>query len=402
MNNTKENEAGGFGELGAAPCFPARLAERNIRRPTAIQQKVIPRLLAGETMLFRSATGTGKTFAYLIPALQRLPAESEPGASRAQWPHVLICAPTYELCSQIKTEIDFLSPLPSALIIGSVSLNRQIETLKKNKPLIIAGNPGRLLVLAKMGKLKLRGLRFLVLDEADRMTAEESREETGELLRLISGGVGEGGLVAAACSATISAATRDTLAALLPVFKNAEIAETDEQEILRERIEHWALFSEGRRKTRTLRSFLAAAKPKKALVFAGRIEQAGKIAAELQYHHISAAGLYGDMDKKERKQAADAFRSGKIAVLVSSDLAARGLDIPGISHVIALDVPEDGETYIHRAGRTARAGRRGIMVSIGDESEMRRLAALEKKLKIVVRPKELYQGRVCSPEEVSF
>ena len=403
-----------FTSLGVLPVFAEKLKERGIGGPTAIQRLAIPPLLAGQSLAFRSATGTGKTFAYLIPALQRMLGDIESAAAfRYQGLRVLLCAPTYELCSQIKEEVDFLlAPAlaalgqaahyaPSSLLIGSVSLNRQIENLKKNKPLTAVGNPGRLLMLAKMGKLKLRGLRFLVLDEADRMTVAESRAETAALLRFIdqSSGAGEGGLTAAACSATIADGTRDSLAEMLPVFRQAETLASDEREILRERIEHWAIFSEGRRKTQTLRSFLEAAKPKKALVFAGRNDQAGKIAAALQYHHVSAAGLYGGMDKKERKQAADGFRSGKITALVSSDLAARGLDFPGISHVIALDVPEDPDVYIHRAGRTARAGKRGIMVSIGDEAEMRRLAALEKKLNIIVQPKDLYRGRVCKPED---
>ena len=411
-----------FAALGVLPAIAASLKSRSITCPTAIQCRVIPGLLEGKNIIFRSATGTGKTFAYLIPALQRLSGGPENGGAdgaRMPGPVVIICAPTYELCSQIKTEIDFLaassgtgqaegdnqqaSPPPaSLLLIGSVSLNRQIESLKKTKPVAVVGNPGRLLVLLKMGKLKLGGLRFLVLDEADRMTADDSAEETQALLRFIAAGDRRrsAALTAAACSATISVRTKDTLAALLPAFENAEIIESDEQEILRQHIEHWAIFSEDRRKTQTLRSFLAAAKPKKALVFAGRAEEAGKIAALLQRHHIPAAALYGGMDKKARKEAVDGFRSGKFTVLVSSDLAARGLDIPAVSHVIALDVSEDGEAYIHRSGRTARAGKRGIMVSIGDETEMRRLAALEKKLKIVVRPKELYGGRVCAPEDL--
>jgi superfamily II DNA/RNA helicase len=411
-----------FAALGILPVITGKLNERSITCPTAIQCRVIPGLLEGRNIVFRSATGTGKTFAYLIPVLQRLVQDPETdgaGVSRMPGPAVIICAPTYELCSQIKTEIDFLitpngtgndesdnkcvnQPFSSLLLIGSVSLNRQIESLKKTKPVVVVGNPGRLLALLKMGKLKLGGLRFLVLDEADRMTAEDSAEEIQELLHLIAAAARRrsAALTAAACSATISVKTKNTLAALLPAFENAEIIESDEQEILREHIEHWAIFSEDRRKTQALRSFLAAVKPKKALVFAGRADEAGKIAALLQRQHISAAALYGGMDKKARKEAVDGFRSGKFTALVSSDLAARGLDIPAVSHVIALDVSEDGEAYIHRAGRTARAGKRGIMVSIGDEAEMRRLAALEKKLKIVVRPKELYGGRVYAPEDL--
>jgi superfamily II DNA/RNA helicase len=405
-----------FTDLGVPPVFIERLRSRAINAPTAIQRLVIPPLSAGKSVIFRSETGTGKTFAYLLPALRPLlPGIDEAsggGGDKAaglqyRGPELLICAPTFELCSQIKGEIDFLlapgkdgpregraGAISTALLIGSVGLARQIDALKK-KPLAVVGNPGRLLALAKMGKLRFQGLRFLVLDEADRMTAEESLEETRELLRLIARDVRDGSL-AAACSATVSLKTGEMLS---PLFEGAEFIESGEQEILRERIEHWAIFSEGRRKVQTLRSLLAAVKAKKAgfkaLVFTGRNDEAGKIVSQLQYHRIPAAGLFGKMDKRDRKTAADAFRAGKIAVLVSSDLAARGLDIPGVSHVIALDVPADREIYIHRAGRTGRAGRRGIMVSIGDEAEMRRLALLEKKLGIIVRPRELYQGKVC-------
>jgi superfamily II DNA/RNA helicase len=415
-----------FAALGGGPFFEKRLAERNILTPTEIQKQVMPLLAAGENLVFRSATGTGKTFAYLLPLLRRLladgAADSGPGKSG---PRMLICAPTYELCSQIKGEADFLfrpdaagraagepaeaeasageapGPFPApkiSLIIGSANMQRQIETLKKEKPAVVVGNPGRLLALARMGKLNLRGLRFLVLDEGDRLTADELLGETGELVKLAAGGRGRAaGCQMAACSATLGPKSRERL---LRLFGEAAgglpgIIETDEQEILRDRIAHWAIFSEERRKIPALRSLLAALRPRKALVFSGGGGQPGNIISQLQYHHIAAAGLYGDMDKKKRKEAIDGFRSGKIPVLVSSDLAARGLDIPGITHIIALDVPAEEGPYIHRAGRTGRAGRRGTMITIGDAEEMRRLSRLEKKLGIVVHPKELYRGKVC-------
>ena len=397
--NTENNN---FLKLGIDPFLCERLSSREIIHPTAVQSLVIPRILEGRSIVFRSATGTGKTFAYLIPALQRmLGQEAEPAlrehAPSGQGPALIVCAPTLELCSQIKKEADFLLDGKGSvsLLIGSIDLNRQIDLLKK-KPLAAVGNPGRLLLLAKMGKLKLSGLRFLVLDEADRLVAKECLEDMSALSRIIIDRTRDNPfpLILAACSATVSAKTREALG---PLWENAELLETDEHEILRDRIEHWAVFSEGRRKTQTLVSFIAAAKPKKALVFTGRSYDAGKIVSILQRHKIAAAGLYSRMGKKERKEAIDRFRSGKAAVLVSSDLAARGLDIPGISHVASLDV-SDSHAYIHRAGRTGRAGKHGIMVSIGDEVEMRRLASLEKKLGIKVYPKELYGGKVREPE----
>jgi superfamily II DNA/RNA helicase len=380
-----------FEALGVNSPYTAQLAARGIVTPTEIQAQVIPRLLAGRNTLFRSATGTGKTFAYLIPLFQTLLAEP-PGA----WPVVLVCAPTYELCSQIKAEADFLLPPPlkAGLVIGAGSMGRQIEGLKKEKPAVIIGNPGRLLQLARMGKLKLGRTAALVLDEGDRLVADELFEETRELAALVTGR-----RITAACSATLSPKSRERL---LPLMGEAVATEErDDSEILRDKIEHWAIFSEERRKIGTLRSFLAAAKPRKALVFTGRGGEVGNIVSQLQFNHIGALGLYGDLDKKNRKQALDDFRRDRVHVLVTTDLAARGLDIPGISHIIALDVPAEGDPYIHRAGRTGRAGKTGIMVTIGDEDAMRRLAGLEKRLGIIVYPKELYQGRVVAPEQLA-
>jgi superfamily II DNA/RNA helicase len=392
-----------FTGLGVLPEFTGRLAKKSVIKPTAVQRLIIPKLLEGKNAVFRSATGTGKTLAYLLPGLQRILDGSDSGAPY-QGPRLLVCAPTLELCSQIKDEIDFLLEgkrgVNVSLLIGSINVSRQIDSLKKSKPQIIVGNPGRLLLLAKMGKLKFRSLHFLVLDEADRLTASECLEETSALAQMAAmelkrrTSAGQSGFVITACSATVSVKTRELLK---PLFESVEFLETDEQEILRDRISHWAIFSESRRKTKTLVSFLVAARPKKTLVFTDRSNDAGKTASILQRKKIAAAALFSGMDKKERREAMERFRSGKAAVLVSSDLAARGLDIPGISHVVSLDTSGDRDAYIHRAGRTARAGKKGIMVSIGDEVEMRRLAVLEKKLGIAVYPKELYGGKVCEP-----
>ncbi|GHU65498.1 DEAD/DEAH box helicase [Spirochaetia bacterium] len=398
-----------FTDLGVSPIFIERLGEREINVPMEIQTRVIPRLTAGESLIFRSATGTGKTFAYLLPLLEKLlPGRggtqgSGPGRSTVG-PALLICAPTYELCSQIKQEADFLlrsTGIKTNLVIGSAAMGRQIDSLKKERPQVIVGNPGRLLLLAQMGKLKFRDLEFLVLDEGDRLVADELFEETKTFVKLIHEEINrETRLQTIVCSATFSAKSRERL---LPLMGEAQSEEANNEEVLREQVEHWAIFSESRRKVNTLRSFIAAADPQgkkktfKALIFTQRGRDVGTIVSQLQHHKLAALGLWGDMDKKDRKQALDDFRSGSVRLLVTSDLAARGLDIVGISHVIALDISEDKDSYIHRAGRTARAGKKGIMVTIGDEEEMYRLAKLEKKLGITVYPKELYMGKIEAP-----
>ncbi|MCL2184327.1 MAG: DEAD/DEAH box helicase [Treponema sp.] len=402
-----------FKELGINSILENKLKERSIENPTAIQNLVIPNLLARKNIIFRSATGTGKTFAYLLPSLQLL---SEENVNYQQGPVLLIIAPTFELCSQIKIEVDFLTKthkqgLTSVQLVGSIKIDKQIETLRKNKPAIVIGNPGRVLSLAKMGKLKLNNLHFLILDEADRLTVQECIEETTELLELIGRfnqrtQLKQNSICFAACSATVSKKTGMQLG---PLFKNAEIIESDDHEILTEYIEHWAIFSEKRRKDQTLRSLLSALNnaagkksPVKALVFTSRNDDALFILSHLLHHQTAAEGLFSKVSKKPisitaRKEALDSFRNGNVNVLVSTDLAARGLDIPDITHVIALDVPSDSEFYIHRCGRTGRAGKKGIMVTIGDETQMRLLAAMEKKLKIKIYPKELHYGKITAP-----
>ncbi|GBU28213.1 DEAD/DEAH box helicase [Treponema sp. R8-4-B8] len=398
-----------FEQLGVAPCFIKRLETQNIKEATDIQCKVIPRLSAGESVFFTSATGTGKTFAYLLPLLTNLLKNEKP----AFGPRILILAPTLELCSQILSELEFLladSPLRSFLAIRSISLDRQIENIKKIKPDIVVGNPNRLLLLAQKKFLKLNNLYSLIFDEADRLVSGEMIDDTAELLSLIRKFAKTDKILLGACSATINKKHAEKVQTVF--FGDGEgrgvsFIESEDNEILRDKIEHWAIFSEKRRKDQTLRSLLAAIKTKKsrvkALVFASKGDEAAMVLSRLQYHHVPAAGLFGKVGKNslsgaERKEALDLFRRGSVDVLVSTDLAARGLDIPDITHVIALDVPSDGEAYIHRCGRTGRAGKRGIMVTIGDETQMRLLSSLEKKLKIRINPKELYMGQVCVPE----
>ena len=398
-----------FEQLDTASCFIKRLEKRNIKEATDIQCKVIPRLIAGESVFFTSATGTGKTFAYLLPLLTYL-TENERTISV---PRILILAPTLELCSQISSELEFLledSPIRSFLAIGSISLDRQIENFKKTKPDIVVGNPNRLLLLAQKKILKLNNLYSLIFDEADRLVSDEMINDTSEICSLIRKFSKTDKIVLTACSATLNKKCSEKLQTVF--FGGGEVGgvtfiESEDNEILRDKIEHWAIFSEKRRKDQTLRSLLAAIKTKKsrikALVFTSKGDEAAMVLSRLQYHHVAAAGLFGKVGKNalsgsERKEALNLFRSGSVDVLVSTDLAGRGLDIPNITHVIALDVPSDSEVYIHRCGRTGRAGNRGIMVTIGDETQMRLLSSLEKKLKIRVMPKELYMGKICVPE----
>lgn len=386
-----------FADIGVFSRITEKLAERSIIEPTEVQASVIPLLSAGRDLAFRSATGTGKTFAYLVPVLQGIE-DARASGSFGRGPLAVICAPTFELCAQIKGEAEFLGAafdprVKVALLTGDANIARQIDKLKADKPQIVVGAPGRLVQLEKMGKLVLERVRWLVLDEADRLVSDEMIDLTRTFVDRLPPE-----RVTAACSATLTPRSRVRFA---PFLRGDALSEDiDDAVMLKTMIEHWAFFSEGRRKIATLRSFLFAAKGAKTLVFSDRGGQVENIYSQLRHHGIAVSALFGDMDKVERKKSMDDFRAGRSDVLVTSDLAARGLDVPDLTHVVQMDVPETPEGYAHRAGRTARAGRKGVMATIGDEIELPRLASLEKKLGIVIYPKVLFGGVIRAPDPI--
>ena len=357
------------------------LAALSISTPTPVQAEVIPRILSGENVLFESETGTGKTFAYLLPLINKL--ETLEDHQRVR---IIVVAPTFELASQINSACKSVTKHKSALMIGGAPLKRQIETLKE-KPEIIIGTAARLVELIHLKKLKVEGLIAAVFDETDRLVKKESVEDTSNFRNLLPAGT-----QIIACTATISKQTKI-------FFADAKNVVMPPEDVLRKRITHWAIYAENRDKIDTLRKFLAAENPTKALIFTSRADQVENIYNKLTYKKVQCAALHAKADKQKRKAAIDRFRSGKEKILITSDLAARGLDIPEISHIIQMDFPADEDFFIHRSGRTGRAGKTGINVVIGDEWEMRHFAQLEKKLGITVYPKEIRNGKVVQPCE---
>jgi superfamily II DNA/RNA helicase len=372
-----------FACLGVSNELTAKLESGGITVPTPVQAAAIPEILPGAHVIFQSETGTGKTLAYLVPLVQCLTADLHV--------QIVIAAPTHELASQIKNEAQKLTDRGAALCIGSAPLSRQIELLKA-KPAIVVGNQSRLTELINLRKLKTEGIQTLVLDEADRLFSPEQARDTAALLSRMPPGTR-----VIACSATIRSKVARQLESEMARKAPEKAIKTlilPPEDVFQRHIEHQALFSEGRDKMDTLRKYLAAVKPQKALVFTSRTDQTEIIVRYLRSKQVDCAGIHAKLDKVERKQAIDRFRSGKGTLLVTSDLSARGLDIPNITHIIQLDLPSDDDFFIHRAGRTARAGATGVNIVIGDEYEMERYAALEKKLGIVVYPKALYGGKL--------
>ena len=357
----------------------SRLEQLQITEPTKVQEKIIPLIAQGKSVVFESETGTGKTYAYLLPLIDRLEKDTDTTTLR-----ILICAPTFELASQINAAAKKITDRKTALLIGGAPLKRQIETLKE-KPQIVIGTAARLVELIRLKKLKVNELYALVLDECDRLLKKESFEDTDNLRNC----VGKKCQVIG-CSATVNKSARI-------FFADSENVIMPQEFILSKNITHWAIYAENQEKIDFLRKFLAAEAPGKALVFTSRSDQVENIYKKLTYKHVECAALYAKADKQMRKAAIDKFRSGKCKVLITSDLGARGLDIPDITHIIQMDVPEDDDFFIHRSGRTARAGKRGINVVIGDEVEMRRYAALEKKFGLTVYPKQIRNGKVTEP-----
>jgi len=390
-----------FSDLSLPPELCQGLSKRGILIPTPVQSEVIPLALAGENLIFQSETGTGKTLCYLLPAFIRC---LEPEPTKA--PRVLVIAPTHELASQIKQESLLLAessslPVTSALCIGGAPLKRQMEMLKQ-KPSIVLGGPARILELIRLKKLNINALSMLVLDETDRMLAPEMRDIIADLLSVIPQGV-----QLLACSATVSNHHAKVLEGMVrkPLPETTgdghylRLVRLPPEDVLKRNISHWAFYSEGRDKIDNLRKFILAEKPARALVFTAIVGQVENIVEKLVYRGIPCSGLHAKLDKIGRKKSLDDFRSGRTTVLVTSDLAARGLDIPGITHIVQMDVNENEDFFIHRAGRTARAGKSGINAVFGDERELINLSRIEKRLGIVVYPKLLYGGAVRTPEQ---
>ncbi len=379
-----------FLELDVSPSLISKLIEEGITEPTSVQKKVIPLIAEKKNVMFQSETGTGKTLAYLLPLLSRT------DYKEIREVKIMIASPTYELASQIKTQVQKISGVKCGLLIGGSPISRQIELLKE-KPAIVIGGPARLIELIHLKKLKADKIETLVLDEADRLLSPELREETQELLSRLPRKVQLIGN-----SATVSHYTKETLLKARSTIENSDksdivLVTLPQEDILRKRITHWALFSERRDKIGTLRSLINAEKPEKMIVFTSRSDQIDNIASKLRFKKIECETLSGKTQKKERKTAIDRFRSGKAKLLITTDLAARGLDIEGITHVIQMELPDE-DFFIHRAGRTARAGKEGINCVIGDAWEMENYARLEKKLGLTVYPKMLYQGKVVSAD----
>jgi ATP-dependent RNA helicase DeaD len=365
----------------------AGLAKQQISDPTPIQSAAIPLLMAGKDAYLNAETGTGKTLAYLLPLFARM----DHALAATQ---VVVVAPTHELAIQIHRQSCDLAQnagraIRSVLLIGGTATARQIEKLK-GKPQVVVGSPGRIVELIERGKLKMQHIRGIVVDEADRLLHEESLTWIQKIVRQAPAARQ---LIFA--SATIEPQTRDVMAALSP----EAVVLRPGAEAVNENIQHLYLICEERDKPEVLRKLLHAFDVPRAIVFVHRNDVAERVAAKLAHHKLAVADLNAELDKMERKRAMDGIRSDTVRIVIASDLAARGLNIPGVTHIFNLDVPTMSNAYLHRVGRTGRAGAQGMAISLLTEIEARLVRRYEQELGIVMQCVRVRDGHVsrCPP-----
>jgi ATP-dependent RNA helicase RhlE len=349
------------------------LAEEKYLTPTPIQKQSIPAVMAGHDVIGIAQTGTGKTAAFALPILHRLAAQGSPAERKSC--RVLVLSPTRELSGQILDSFRAYGRhlrLRSALAIGGVSMGSQVRSLLGGVDILVA-TPGRLLDLVKGNALRLSGVEYFVLDEADRMLDMGFIHDIRKIVAKLPARrqtLMFSATMPRAISELATQMLRDPVrAAAAPV---ASTAERVEQRLIRvdRAAKHGALLDLLRREPF-----------ERALIFARTKHGADKVARSLVRAGIGAEVIHGNKSQNQRERALAAFRSGEVRTLVATDIAARGIDIDGISHVVNFDVPNVPETYVHRIGRTARAGSAGIAISLCDSEEVAFVRDIEKLIR---------------------
>jgi superfamily II DNA/RNA helicase len=360
-----------FSHLGLSDKVLAAVAATGYTIPTPIQEQAIPHVLARRDVLGIAQTGTGKTAAFVLPMLTLL----EKGRARARMPRTLILEPTRELAAQVKESFDRYGvgqKLNVALLIGGVSFGDQDSKLTRGVDVLIA-TPGRLLDHTERGGLLLTGVELLVIDEADRMLDMGFIPDIERVCKLVPFT-----RQTLFFTATMPPEIRRITEAFLHNPQKIEVSKpaTAAVTVTQSQVPSGR---EAHEKRDVLRRLLRDAKDlKNAIIFCNRKREVAVLYKSLQKHGFSVGALHGDMDQPARTAALDQFRKGELPLLVASDVAARGLDIPEVSHVFNFDVPHHPDDYVHRIGRTGRAGRAGTAISIVTPIDQKSIVAIEK------------------------
>ncbi|NMM51951.1 DEAD/DEAH box helicase [Paenibacillus aquistagni] len=375
-----------FKDLHIGEAYVTRLATRDIHTASPVQAEAIPAALEGRDVLAQSQTGTGKTLAYLLPVLMRIHAEEK----RTQ---AVVVAPTQELAMQIVREAEFLVDTMDIRIqplIGGAALHRQVDKLKQ-RPEVVVGTPGRIRELVEMKKLKIHEVHTIVIDEVDHVLQQGAAHDMDIVL---------------------NRAPRDRQLLFFSATLPDEVRELadkwmqdpahigiDPDKRVASTIVHSYFVTEEREKIDMLRKLVRHWEPKRALVFVNDSSMIGEWEAKLRFAKMSVASLYGDAPKQERVRVLRQFREGEFQLLLATDVAARGLDIPEMPFVFSLQPAIDAEHYVHRAGRTGRMGRKGVSVNLITEKERFIMRKFQKQLNIEMHEQAFNNGRVLPVEE---
>jgi ATP-dependent RNA helicase DeaD len=367
----KEPEkAGDFRSLGISLRLVNKLTEQGISVPTQVQQEALPAILANKNLLVQSPTGTGKTLAYLLPLLERLNNETKEL-------EVLVLVPSRELAFQVVRVIeDLAEKLVVVPLIGGADAERQLQALKA-KPKLVVGTPGRVLEFFQKRKLNGQTIKTIVVDEIDKML---SAGFMGDVLTIFKKTLrSRQGLF---FSATIPRTVFSEVAELMTIPPDFILV--DRKGTVPEQIKHLYFKCDRARKIMTLDKLLRIYQPQRAMIFIGRNEGVSFLAGQLKEKGHQAEGLHSDLSQLKRKNLLSAFREGRIPLLVTTDLLARGMDISEIDYIFNFDLPLDTKHYLHRVGRTGRAGKAGTAITLVSEQQKYFLYKIARDLKITL------------------
>ena len=360
-----------FAALGLHPQLLKAIEATGYTTPTPVQSQAIPAALAGQDLLVSSQTGSGKTAAFMLPCLHRL---AEPSTASGVGPRVLVLTPTRELALQVTQAADtygkFLRRLRIVSVVGGTPYPQQLQALRQPVDVLVA-TPGRLLDHIERGRIDFSRLETLILDEADRMLDMGFIDDIETIVRRTP----------ATRQTLLFSATLDGVVGKLAqrLTQQAVRIEIVQAAEARPMIEQRLLFADDlAHKGRLLDALLRDTDLNQAIVFTATKISADQLSDELRAQGFAAAALHGDMNQRQRTQTLKHLRDGRMRVLVATDVAARGIDVPGISHVINFDLPKQAEDYVHRIGRTGRAGRTGIAITLANHRDRHRVRDIER------------------------
>ncbi|MEG1255674.1 DEAD/DEAH box helicase [Clostridium sp.] len=372
-----------FEELGINSNIINSLKELNITEPTKIQELSIEKISEKLDIMMQSETGSGKTLAYLLPLIEKINYDKREN-------QFIVLVPTHELALQVNEVISKLADksnldIKSIVIMGDVNIKRQVEKLR-DKPQFVIGSPGRILELIKLKKISAHAVKTIVVDECDKLLDQNNYNVVKDVIKTT---MRDRQLLMT--SATL---TEETIAIGNEIMKSPEIIKCNNDTTVNPNITHLYVVCDRRDKVLTIRKLMASITPKKAIAFINKTEEIETLTSKLQYHGLKVDGIHGSFSKNERQKAMNDFKTEKINLLVSSDLSARGLDIDGITHIFNVDLPEDMNTYLHRSGRTARADKVGVVISIVTPEEIIQIKSFASKFNFILCEKTLSHGKL--------